>query len=243
MTRADGRDGLMILIPAFNEAGAVAGVIEEVQQVMPGTPVLVVDDASTDGTYDRARSAGADVLRLPNHLGLGGCVQAGYKLAYELGFDYVIRVDGDGQHDPKYIPELLKVLRETGCHMVIGSRFYQAKGEHTSAVRAVGIWIFRMVLRPILGKPVRDPTSGYVGVNREALGVFGGSFPLEYPEIEALVVLQRKRFRFQEVPCAMRPRKAGRSTITAVKSLYYMIHVLLGVFVNILKMEGRRRKD
>jgi len=233
----------MILIPAFNEAGAIASVIGEVQKVTPGTPVLVVDDASNDGTYERAKSAGANVLRLPYHLGLGGCVQAGYKLAYELGYEYVIRVDGDGQHDPKYIPELLKVLRDTGCHMVIGSRFYQTNGEHTSLVRAIGIWIFRIVLRPILGKPVHDPTSGYVGVNREALQVFRGSFPLEYPEIEALVVLQRKRFRFQEVPCRMRPRKAGRSTITAVKSLYYMIHVLLGVFVNILKMEGRRKKE
>ncbi len=243
MRQAHAPHELMILIPAFNESGAVAGVIEEVRQVMPGTPVLVVDDASTDGTYQRASSAGADVLRLPYHLGLGGCVQAGYKLAYELGYDYVIRVDGDGQHDPKYIPALLKVLRESGCHMVIGSRFYQSNGAHTSAVRAIGIWVFRLVLRPILGKPVRDPTSGYVGVNREALQVFTASFPLEYPEIEALVVLQRKRFRFQEVPCNMRPRKAGRSTITAVKSLYYIVHVLLGVFVNILKFEGRRRKN
>src|SRR6202049_541854 len=232
----------MILIPAFNEAGAIAGVIEEVQKVAPGTPVLVVDDASIDGTYERAKSAGANVLRLPYHLGLGGCVQAGYKLAYDLGYEYVIRVDGDGHHDPKYIPELLKVLRDTGCHMVIGSRFYQNNGEHTSPVRAMGIWIFRLVLRPILGKPVHDPTSGYVGVNREALQVFRRSFPLEYPEIEALVVLQRKRFRFQEIACHMRPRRTGRSSITPVKSLHYIVHVLLGVFVNILKFEGRRRK-
>jgi glycosyltransferase involved in cell wall biosynthesis len=180
---------------------------------------------------------------LPYHLGLGGGVQAGYKLAYELGYDYVIRVDGDGQHDPKYIPDLLRTLRETGCHMVIGSRFQNGNGAYTNSVRAIGIWFFRLVLRPILGKPVRDPTSGYVGVNRQALQVFTGSFPLEYPEIEALVVLQRKRFQFQEVPCRMRPRKTGRSTITAVKSLYYIFHVLLGVFINVLKFERRRRKD
>jgi glycosyltransferase involved in cell wall biosynthesis len=239
---AGGRNQFLILIPAFNEAGAVAGVIQEVRQVVPDAPILVVDDASTDATRDHARSAGADLLSMPYHLGLGGCVQAGYKLAFELGYDYVIRVDGDGQHDPRYIPDLLQVLRDTGCHMVIGSRFYNSNGTHTSGPRAIGIWIFRMVLRPILGKPVRDPTSGFVGVNREALRVFSGSFPLEYPEIEALVVLQRKRFRFQEVPCQMRPRKSGRSTITAVKSLYYIFHVLLGVFVNVLKFEGRRRK-
>jgi glycosyltransferase involved in cell wall biosynthesis len=234
---------LLILIPAFNEVGAIAGVVREVRDVMPGVPILVVDDASSDGTDQSARAAGADVLRLPYHLGLGGGVQAGYKLAYELGYEYVIRVDGDGQHDPKYIPDLLKALRDSGCHMVIGSRFHDGNATHTSSIRAMGIWFFRLVLRPILGKPVRDPTSGFVGVNREALQVFTGSFPLEYPEIEALVVLQRKRFQFQEVPCSMRPRKSGRSTITAVKSLYYIFHVLLGVFVNILKFEGRRRKE
>jgi len=241
--QASGPNDLLILIPAFNEEGAIGDVIREVHQVLPDTPVLVADDASRDGTCEKAKSAGAYVLRLPHHLGLGGCVQAGYKLAFELGYDYVIRVDGDGQHDPKYIPALFEKLRETGCHMVIGSRFYESNGGHTSAVRAIGIWVFRLVLRPILGKPVRDPTSGFVGVNREALQVFTRSFPLEYPEIEALVVLQRKRFRFEEVPCQMRRRKAGRSTITAVKSLYYIIHVLLGVFVNVLKFEGRRRKE
>ena len=95
------------------------------------------------------------------------------------------------------------------------------------------------MLRPILGKPVHDPTSGFVGVNRRALAVFSRSFPLEYPEIEALVVLQRRRFRFEEVPVKMRPRLTGRSSITARVSLYYIAHVLLGVFVNILKYDRR----
>jgi glycosyltransferase involved in cell wall biosynthesis len=240
---ATASNNFLVLIPAFNEAGAIADVVREVKKLVPGAKILVVDDASKDDTANLAKGAGAGVLRLPYHLGLGGCVQAGYRMAYELGYDYVIRVDGDGQHDPRYIMELLKVLRTSGCHMVIGSRFYQNNGEHTSIVRAIGIGIFRLVLRPILGQAVHDPTSGFVGVNREALQVFSQSFPLEYPEIEALVVLQRKRFRFQEVPCRMRPRQAGRSSITAVKSLYYIIHVLLGVFVNVLKFEGRQRKN
>jgi glycosyltransferase involved in cell wall biosynthesis len=245
--RASGSQQVLILIPAFNEVQAIAGVIQEVRAVMRDAAILVVDDASTDGTDQRARAAGADVLRLPYHLGLGGVLQAGYKLAYELGYEYVIRVDGDGQHDPKYIPALLQKLQDTGCHLVIGSRFQNGAGEHnnhayTSAIRALGIWFFRLMLRPILGRPVHDPTSGFVGVNRQTLEVFTGSFPLEYPEIEVLVVLQRKRFQFQEVPCRMRPRKTGRSTITAVKSLYYIFHVLLGVFINVLKFEGRRSK-
>jgi len=239
---APGPGALMILIPAFNEEGAVGSVVEEVHRVLPGVAALVVDDCSVDGTRLVARAAGADVLSLPHHLGLGGCVQAGYKLAYELGYEYVIRVDGDGQHDPSEIPRILEALKTSGCEMVIGSRFYDRNGEHTSFARGIGIGVFRAILRPILGKAVHDPTSGFVGVNRSALAVFSRSFPLEYPEIEALVVLQRKRFRFQEIPCHMRARRAGRSSITAVKSLYYIVHVLLGVFVNILKFEGRRGK-
>jgi glycosyltransferase involved in cell wall biosynthesis len=232
---------LMILIPAFNEQGAVAGVVEEVHAVLPGIPVLVVDDCSSDATVHRARGAGARVLALPHHLGLGGAVQAGYRLAFELGFDYVVRVDGDGQHDPRDIPKILEALRRGDCEMAIGSRFTEKGGEHSGAIRALGIFFFRAVLRPILGKPVHDPTSGFVGVNRTALSLFSRSFPLEYPEIEALVVLQRKRFRFVEVPCHMRPRRTGRSSITALKSLSYIAHVLLGVFVNVLKFEGRRK--
>jgi len=240
-TRNPAPGKLLILIPAFNEEGAVGDVIGEVHAVMPGVPVLVVDDSSADGTVTRAREAGARVLELPHHLGLGGAVQAGYRLAFELGFEYVIRIDGDGQHDPRYIPGILETLQKTGCEMVIGSRFVAGNGVHFGPMRALGIFFFRSVLRPILGKPVHDPTSGFVGVNRTALGVFSRSFPLEYPEIEALVVLQRRRFRFVEVPCRMRPRRSGRSSITAVKSLYYIVHVLLGVFVNVLKIERRRK--
>jgi glycosyltransferase involved in cell wall biosynthesis len=232
---------LLILIPAYNEQGAIGGVVSEVQAVMPGVPVLVVDDCSVDDTVPNARRAGARILPLPHHLGLGGAVQAGYKLAYELGFDYVIRVDGDGQHDPRDIPKILEALEHEGCEMAIGSRFVDGSGEHSGVLRAIGIVFFRAVLRPILGRPVRDPTSGFVGVNRRALAVFSASFPLEYPEIEALVVLQRKRFRFVEVACRMRPRRTGRTTITPLKSIYYMVHVLLGVFVNVLKFEGRRK--
>jgi glycosyltransferase involved in cell wall biosynthesis len=232
---------LLILIPAYNEEGAVGGVIKEVRQVLPDTRILVVDDCSDDATITTARQAGAQVLTLPYHLGLGGCVQAGYRLAFELGYDYVIRVDGDGQHDPRDIPMILSALEQKKCEMVIGSRFMDGSGSHTSAARGAAILFFRAVLRPILGRPVSDPTSGFVGTNRTALELFSRTFPLEYPEIEALVVLQRRRFRFLEVPCRMRPRKAGRSTITAVKSFYYMAHVLLGVFVNVLKFEGRRK--
>ena len=216
--------------------------MREVRQQLPDVPILVIDDCSEDATADVARAAGADVLSLPHHLGLGGCVQAGYKMAHELGYDYVIRVDGDGQHDARDISRIFEVLKESGSEMVIGSRFMDGANGYSSVVRGLGIRFFRLVLWPILGQRVKDPTSGFVGVNRAALAVFSKTFPLEYPEIEALVVLQRRAFRFQEVACRIRPRRAGKSSITALKSTYYIAHVLLGVFVNVLKWEFRKRQ-
>ena len=231
---------LLILIPAYNEEAAVGEVVRSVQGAVPGVPILVVDDCSIDSTLSVAKAAGADVLALPHHLGLGGAVQAGYKLAFELGYEFVIRVDGDGQHDARDIPRIYGTLRKSGCEMVIGSRFMNGGVKYTSVVRALGIRFFRMILRPILGKDVRDPTSGFVGVNRNALQVFSRSFPLEYPEIEALVVLQRKAFRFEETPCRFHPRRTGKSSITPLKSIYYIVHVLLGVFVNVLRLPRLR---
>jgi glycosyltransferase involved in cell wall biosynthesis len=239
LIRAQGSESLLVIVPAWNEEGAIGGVVRAIREHVPGAPVLVIDDYSSDSTVWRARQAGAEVLSLPHHLGLGGCVQAGYKLAYELGFQYVIRVDGDGQHDPKDIPRIFERLKQAGCEMVIGSRFTGGGVRHADPIRGLGIRFFRAVLRPILGKTVHDPTSGFVGVNRQALDVFSRSFPLDYPEIEALVVLQRRRFRFEEVQCEFRQRVTGRSSITAIKSLYYIAHVLLGVFVNVLKYERR----
>ena len=239
--RPAGPGAHLVIVPALNEEGAIGEVVESIRAFVPDTPVLVIDDCSADNTISVARRAGAEVLALPHHLGLGGCVQAGYKLAFELGFEYVIRVDGDGQHDARDIPRILEKLKTSGCEMVIGSRYLNGTGMQERGLRGLGVRFFRMVLRPILGRPVHDPTSGFVGVNRAALDVFSRSFPLDYPEIEALVVLQRRRFRFEEVPCKMRPRVTGRSSITAAKSLYYIAHVLLGVFVNVLKFDHRRR--
>jgi glycosyltransferase involved in cell wall biosynthesis len=231
---------LLVLVPAFNEEAAIGDVVRSVRASVPGVPVLVVDDCSLDATVAVAKHAGAEVLSLPHHLGLGGAVQAGYKLAFELGFAYVIRVDGDGQHDARDIPRIYEALRKSGCEMVIGSRFMEEDTGHTSLLRSLAIRFFRVILRPILGREVRDPTSGFVGVNRNALQVFSRSFPLEYPEIEALVVLQRKHFRFAEEPCRFHPRRTGKSTITPLKSIYYIVHVLLGVFVNVLRLPRLR---
>src|SRR5690606_25142306 len=179
---------LLILIPAYNEELCVDRVVASVKAVYPDAPVVVLDDGSEDGTANVARAAGAEVLQLPHHLGLGGAVQMGYRFAYEPGFQHVVRVDGDGQHVPEDIPKLLDLMAEGDYDMVTGSRFLEPTGYEAPLLRRLGSRVFTWVLRPILGQTITDPTSGFVAVNRRALEVFSRSFPLEYPEIEALVV-------------------------------------------------------
>ena len=118
---------LLVIIPAFNEEAAIQGVIHGIRETMPGVPILVLDDCSKDSTVALARATGAGVIALPHHLGLGGSVQTGYKLAFELGYQYVIRVDGDGQHDPRDIPQIYQALRTSGAEMVIGCRVERGK--------------------------------------------------------------------------------------------------------------------
>ena len=130
----------------------IGGVVREIQRHVPGVPIVVIDDCSTDNTIEIARKAGAQVLPMPHHLGLGGCVQAGYKLAYELGYQYVIRVDGDGQHDAADIPRVFETLKSSGCEMVIGSRFVTQNGSRTGVVRSLGIRFFRLRAAPRAGQ-------------------------------------------------------------------------------------------
>ena len=230
---------VLVIVPAYNEEGAVGHVVKSVLEVLGDTPIAVIDDGSQDGTSQAAAAAGADVFRLPHHLGLGGAVQTGYRFAFEHGFERVVRVDGDGQHDPSDIPTLLKAMDEGGYDVVTGSRYLSPNDYPIQPLRRFGAQIFSWVLYPILGRRITDPTSGFVAVNRRALEVFSRSFPLEYPEIEALVVLKRKALSFREVPIKMFPRYSGRSTINTRTAIYYMVRVLLGVFVNVIKYERR----
>lgn len=233
------QSSLLVIIPAYNEEGAIAGVVESVREVLPEAQIIVIDDGSWDATPQRAEAAGAEVFRLPHHLGLGGAVQTGYRFAFEHGYDRVVRVDGDGQHNAGDIKALLAAMDEGNYDMVTGSRFLVPNGYPAHTMRRLGSRIFSWVLYPILGKRITDPTSGFVAVNRSALEVFSRSFPLEYPEIEALVVLKRKALRFSEVPTQMFPRRSGRSSINTWTAMYYMVRVLLGVFVNVIKYQRR----
>jgi hypothetical protein len=238
MIRGNPRSQLVI-VPAYNEEASIGEVVQSIRSELPGVTVVVIDDGSWDATAKIAAAAGAEVLQLPHHLGLGGAVQMGYRFAFERGYKQVVRVDGDGQHNAADIPALLAAMNDGDYDMVTGSRFLGGNHYPIQPLRRFGGWLFSWILYPILGTRLSDPTSGFIAVNHRALEVFSRSYPLEYPEIEALVVLKRKALRFREVPAQFFPRLAGRSTIDSWTAIYYMVRVLLGVFVNVIKYESR----
>src|SRR4051812_42423067 len=174
----------LAIVPAYNEAGAIATTVAEIMEHAPGFDVLVVDDGSTDDTAARARAAGAKVIRHPFNLGIGGGMQTGYQYADEHGYDVAVQVDGDGQHDARCIEQLLRVLTERrDINLVTGSRFLQETedGFRSSLPRRAGIRIFGRVLSAIVGQPVTDPTSGFRMVDRRGIELFARDYPHNYP--------------------------------------------------------------
>ena len=232
------RRACLAVVPAYNEAATVGRVIDALRRHAPELDILVVDDGSTDATALIAEAAGVSVLRLPFNLGIGGAVQAGFKFADEHGYDFMIQVDGDGQHDPREIGKLFDAMDGPDrTDMICGTRFATKTGYMAPISRRTGIHIFAFLLSRLLRQPVTDPTSGFRLYNRRAIAVFARDYPHDYPEVEAVLMLHHHRLTMREVPVRMYQRGGGVSSIGSGKSFYYMVKVLLALFVGL----GRRR--
>jgi glycosyltransferase involved in cell wall biosynthesis len=223
----------LAIVPAFNEAATIAEVVSELRDFDLALEVLVVDDGSTDITSAVAEAAGARVLRLPINLGIGGAVQAGYLYAFERGFDLAVQVDGDGQHDPKELGRLLDPILAGRADLAIGTRFAGEQSYRAPLARRIGISLFAALVSLRVRQRMTDTTSGFRAVNRRGIRLFAADYPHDYPEIESVVTAARGDLRVCEVPVAMRQRAAGRSSITAFRSFYYVVKVLLALFVGL----------
>jgi glycosyltransferase involved in cell wall biosynthesis len=228
----------LAIVPAYNEEEAIGATIASIHRWAPDFDVLVVDDGSADRTGAVAAAAGARVLRMPYNLGIGGGMQAGYVFAKENGYEVAVQVDGDGQHDPRQIKDLLQCLEANpGLNMVTGSRFLDPDGGgfRSSAARRMGIRIFARVLSTITRQEVTDPTSGFRMTDRRGIELFADDYPMDYPEVEAIMLMHTHRLRSREIPVVMGPRLTGESAISTSQSVYYMVKVLLAVFVALFR--------
>ena len=227
---------ILVILPALNEGRNIALAARRIRALLPQVDALVINDGSSDDTSAAASSAGAQVLELPYNLGIGAAVQAGFQFARANDYDIVLRNDGDGQHSPEANLELLARLQAGEVDVVIGSRFIDAHGDYgTPLPRRLGSAILARLLSAIIGQRVTDPTSGCAAFNRRAINLFADAYPHDYPEPEAIVMLHRSGLRQAEAPVKMMPRQHGDSSITPLRSVYYMIKVILAILINLLR--------
>jgi glycosyltransferase involved in cell wall biosynthesis len=226
---------ILIIVPAYNEEESLRGVIQDLRSHVPQADILVVNDGSSDRTAAVARQSGVILASLSFNLGIGGAMQTGFQYARMKDYDIAIQFDGDGQHLAAEIEIVLDALQKGGADIVIGSRFLKRGDYRPSFFRRIGISIFSTVLSAIIGIPVTDTTSGFRAVNRRVIEFFARVYPDDYPEVESLVLLHRAGMTIAEVPVRMRDRTGGRTSITPVRSAYYMVKVLLAVFIDLLK--------
>jgi glycosyltransferase involved in cell wall biosynthesis len=219
----------LVIVPAFNEAKNLPGVIAGLREHAPACDVVVIDDGSTDATAMVATSLGVRVLRCALNLGIGGAVQTGYLWARDHGYEAAVQIDGDGQHDARHLAEALAPVARDEADMVIGSRFLAAEGFRSTVLRRAGIRYLGWFLRLRCGARVTDPTSGFRVAGRRAIELFASRYPSDYPEPESIGVAVLAGLRVREIPVQMRERAHGRSSIDAWRTLYYLVKVSLAL--------------
>ncbi len=225
----------LVIIPALNEADSIAHVIGLIHQHAPWADIAVINDGSTDATSAIAHAHGAIVLNLPYNVGIGAAVQTGFLYAAQHGYAVAVQNDGDGQHAPQEIPLLVSDMVESGADLVIGSRYIEDRGYITPMARKVGIVILARIISLLTRQPYTDPTSGFRASSQRTIRLCARTYPHDYPEPEAVVLLHRAGLRLREIPVTMNPRYGGKSSITPFKSGLYMLKVILAILIGLLR--------
>jgi hypothetical protein len=235
---SESRPRCIAIVPAFNERAAIASVIADLR-ALPWVDIVVIDDGSGDGTAAEAVRAGARVITLPFNLGIGTAVQTGYLIAQDMGYQVAIQVDGDGQHPASEIAVLVDALLGGDADLVIGSRFLEPGKFRSTRGRRVGIGVLARLVSLAVRYRLTDTTSGFRAAGPRAISLFAAAYPHDYPEVESVVVAHRAGLRIKEVPIRMNERTSGRSSITPLRSLYYMIKVIMAIGMVLLRRPVR----
>ena len=230
----------LVIIPCYNEQDSIVRVINNLKDNAPDVDYLIVNDCSTDNTEKILRENGFNYINNPINLGIGGGVQAGYLYAQQNGYDIAVQMDGDGQHDPKYLSKVIAPVANGTFDMAIGSRFIEKEGFQTSFMRRFGINIISAFILILTGKRIKDTTSGFRACNRKLIEFFARNYADDYPEPEAIMACIVNGFSVGEVAVVMEERQGGVSSIRSLKSAYYMIKVCLALIVNRISFAGKK---
>jgi glycosyltransferase involved in cell wall biosynthesis len=228
---------ILIIVPAYNEAGSIKHVITNIKNNISNSDILVINDCSTDNTEEIAKSQNITVISLCNNLGIGGAMQTGYKYALENNYDVVVQIDGDGQHNPEFLNKLIEPIINNQCDICIGSRFINSESSSfkSSFYRRIGIKILRNLISTLIKQKITDPTSGFRSANKKVIELFSKNYPDDYPEPESLITLYNNNCTIKETPVEMNKRFMGKSSITSLDSVYYMIKVIIAILINKFK--------
>jgi glycosyltransferase involved in cell wall biosynthesis len=232
----------LVMIPALNEEDSIAHVIGQIQAHVPWADVVVINDGSSDRTAAIAEACGAIVLPMPFNVGIGSAVQTGYVYAARHGYEVTVQNDGDGQHNPAEIPQLVRTLGESGVDLLVGSRYLEDRGYVTPWQRKIGIVILANVVSLVTGWRITDPTSGFRASNRRTIELCARVYPYDYPEPEAIVLLKKAGFEVREMPVTMNARYGGLSSITPLHSAYYMVKVILAILIGMLRQSPTKMR-
>lgn len=225
----------LVIIPAYNEEKSIEKTVLDIKKNAPEFDYIIVNDSSTDATMVQCKEKGLQVLNLPINLGIGGAVQTGYLYAMKNGYDIAVQFDGDGQHDARYLGKMQEFLLTEQADMVIGSRFIAKEGFQSSGIRRMGIRYFTNLIYLFTKTKITDPTSGMRMVNREVIKIFAKNYPKDYPEPESTVAILKQNKKVIEYPVVMRERSEGTSSISPLRSVYYMIKVTLAILMEKLR--------
>ncbi len=225
----------IVIIPAYNEEKSIVKTVQDICEHAPEFDYVIINDCSTDQTLSVCRKHHLHVLNLPVNLGIGGAVQTGFLYAYKNGYDYAVQFDGDGQHDAQYLQKMRDYMIEQNADMLIGSRFLEKEGFQSTGMRRFGIRYFSALIKLLTGQKITDPTSGMRMINRDILAMYSESYPKDYPEPESVVAIINSGKKVMEYPVIMRKRMEGTSSISPLKSVYYMIKVSLAIFLEMLR--------
>ncbi|MCP1225888.1 glycosyltransferase family 2 protein [Sebaldella sp. S0638] len=229
---------ILVVIPAYNEEASIEKAVTDLKNNNFGYDYVIINDGSTDNTKEICLKNKFNMIDLVANLGIGGCMQTGYRYALMKGYKYVIQFDGDGQHNAKYIKNVYQKLKNENLDMVIGSRFINGKGFKSSVSRRIGIKFFRFLIYLISKKKVTDPTSGFRIFNEKIISEFCNYYPEDYPEPESIVYLLKHRYLIDEEAVVMNERAGGVSSINFFKAVYYMIKVSLSILlVNLVDLK------